>query len=68
MYKLTKKFSKKFSSGKNPYKGLLKTLKIRNNTYQYFSLPDLKDSRVGNKIKRKKIFNLSIFNKRKFTL
>jgi len=31
----------------NPYKNLLKSLDVNGKQFQYFSLPDLKDARLG---------------------
>jgi hypothetical protein len=50
MYSNILKFSRKFSTTKgtaNPYESLKKTLQVGNEKYQYFSIQDLGDKRVG---------------------
>jgi len=51
MYRHLVRSTRGFSSAKpqeNPYGSLLKTLTVGTNTYKYYSITDLKDSRVGN--------------------
>ena len=51
MYSNLSKAFKNFSTkqgSKNPFGSVFKTLKVGNQSYQYYSLPDLKDNRLGN--------------------
>jgi aconitate hydratase len=41
-----KKITKSFSSQPNPFAHVRKSFQVKDQTYDYFSLPDLKDSRV----------------------
>lgn len=50
MYSNIRYLGKKFSTGKalpNPYASLKKSLKVGTQSYDYFSIQDLKDDRVG---------------------
>ncbi len=48
---LTKTLQKFSSSKPNPFNHVFKQFKLGNKEYKYYSLPDLKDSRVGIKYK-----------------
>ena len=48
---LTKALQKFSSSKPNPFNHVFKEFKLGNKEYKYYSLPDLKDPRVGIKYK-----------------
>ena len=52
MYKVIRKFG---SENKNPFINVRKEFTLGNEKYNYFSLPDLKDNRVGNYLIKRKI-------------
>ena len=47
MYNNLQRVARNFGSRANPFKNVLKTLNVDGKEYKYYSLPDLKDSRLG---------------------
>ena len=52
MFKVIRKFS---TAKQNPFNHVRKEFTLENEKYNYFSLPDLKDARVGNYLTSRKI-------------
>jgi len=47
MYRFGNKLSQQFSALNNPYAKNYKQLKVEGKSYNYYSLPDLNDARLG---------------------
>jgi len=59
MYRFGNKLSQQFSALNNPYAKNYKQLKVEGKNYNYYSLPDLNDARLG-KIQKASFFNIGL--------